>query len=69
MTVSSMECVMQISDLTWSTWAPLDASGTSIWRIALPKFARGSMRVQDYDSLFGELSRSVALQGDSYHSI
>jgi hypothetical protein len=28
--------------------------------IALPKFARGSMRVQDYDGLSGELSRSIA---------
>ena len=33
--------------------------------IALPKFAGGSMRVQDDDGLSGELPRSVALQGDS----
>ena len=33
--------------------------------IALPKFAGGSMRVQDDDGLSGELLRSVALLGDS----
>ena len=33
-------------------------------RIALLKFAGGSMRVQDDDGLSGELPRSVALQGD-----
>ena len=33
--------------------------------IALPKFARGSMSVQDDDGLSGKLPRSVTLQGDS----
>ena len=57
MTVSSMELrnvSHSVSTFTWSTWAPHDASGTGNWRIALPKFAGGSMRVQDDDGLSGE---------------
>jgi hypothetical protein len=50
-----------VSALTRSTWAPHNASGTGNWHIALPKFAGGSMRVQDDDGLSGELPRSVAL--------
>ncbi len=34
MAVSSLECV---SALTWSTWAPHEASGVGNWRIALPE--------------------------------